>query len=307
MLIKMPSVCNDKMNACDNRHMQGLHGQAIDWSGVDGGWYSLIKDEEADIFVNIRATSPLPLEVPELITGVSVLSAGHSLIIEVKNPYDVNTGGCPAGISPCLAKGGLRALVDGLEDDSILRPVREELVVEGINVSACNLPEECRHFIGDMIWAHLYEDMMPGKSELRVKDTFADWLLRFQTMAAPDSCARYIDLHGLKDVQSTYAVLKIVTSSSTVHLDVGINYQGNGEVNWDGRVLPDMEFWQMNIGVDGLVLEHESLSGLLGETARPVMDENGQVIMHGYEAFRGTVEDYRVDGPLDTDFTLLRQ
>ena len=54
----------------------------------------------------------------------------------------------------------------------------------------------------------------------------------------------------------------------------------------------------MDVGVDGLSLDHESRSGILGETARPVLDADGREVMEGFEAFRGTVGDYRVSGPL---------
>ena len=96
-----------------------------------------------------------------------------------------------------------------------------------------------------------------------------------------------------------------MTPAVTVRLNVGTNYQGGGEVDWDGHVLPDLEFWQMDVGLHGLSLDNESLSGILGETARPVLDEDGHEVMEGYDAFRGTVEDYRVSGPLGTDFALL--
>ncbi|CAN0423163.1 unnamed protein product, partial [Ectocarpus sp. 13 AM-2016] len=46
-------------------HMQGLRGQKIDWSGVDGGWYSLIKDDTADVNINVRVTAPLPDQFPD--------------------------------------------------------------------------------------------------------------------------------------------------------------------------------------------------------------------------------------------------
>ena len=294
---------------CDDPHMRGLRGQTFDWSGIDGGWYNLIKGEESDLHVNVRTTAPLPHEFPDrqLITGVSVITEGHSLVIEVEDPYDVHTSGCPGGVYPCLASGGLRAIVDGLEDNSILRSLRKERVTEGITMSASNLPVECRQFGGGKIWARLYEEMLQGKRELRTEETFEDWVLRFNSMAAPDWCARYVDQHDLADVQSIYAVIKIVTDAATVRLNVGPNYQGNGQLDWDGRVLPDMEFWQMNVGMEGPILSHQSLSGLLGETSRPVMDENGHAVMHGSEAFRGTVEDYRVDGPLGTDFALLHE
>lgn len=90
-----------------------------------------------------------------------------------------------------------------------------------------------------------------------------------------------------------------------MRLNVGTNVQGNGELNWDGRVLPDLDFWQINVGMQGLSIEKESLSVILGETARPVLDKDGHAVIEGYDAFRGTVEDYRVSGPLGTEFPLL--
>ncbi|CAM9509333.1 unnamed protein product, partial [Ectocarpus sp. 8 AP-2014] len=59
-------------------HMRGLRGQTINWSGVDGGWYSLIKDDNADLNVNVRVTAPLPDEFPDrqLMTSLAVLSEG---------------------------------------------------------------------------------------------------------------------------------------------------------------------------------------------------------------------------------------
>ena len=294
---------------CDDPHMKGLRGQTIDWSGIDGGWYNMVKDDHAEFLVNVRLTAPLPEEFPDrqLITGLSVLSKGHSLIIEVENPYDIDTNGCPPGISPCLANGGLRAIVDGEEVESLLRFSRDEYVVDGITVSASNLPAECRQFGGDKIWARLYDEMLKGTRTLADKEKFEDWILRFDDMAAPQWCTQYIEQHDLANLQSIHAVFKIVTPAVTVRLNVGTNYQDGGDLDWDGRVLPDLEFWQMDVGLHGLSLENESLSGILGETARPVLDEDGREIMEGYEAFRGTVEDYRVSSALGTDFALLNQ
>ena len=304
----LAAVCPDGADMCDDPHMKGLRGQKIDWSGIDGGWYNMVKDGDADLLVNIRLTAPLPEEFPDrqLITGLSVLSEGHSLTIEVKNPYRIDTNGCPRGDSPCLANGGLRAVVDGEEVYDLLRFSRDEYLVDGITVSASNLPPECQQFGGDKIWARMYEEMLEGTRELAGEEQFEDWILRFDDMAAPNWCQQYIAEHELADVQSIHAVFKIVTSSVTVRLNVGANYQGGGDLDWDGRVLPDLEFWQMDVGLHGLSLENESLSGILGETARPVLDKDGREVMEGYEAFRGTVEDYRVSGPLGTDFSLLK-
>ncbi|CAM9375057.1 unnamed protein product [Scytosiphon promiscuus] len=111
------SVCPPGSDTCGDPHLQGLRGQRFDWSGVDGGWYSLVKDETFDIHVNVRVTAPMPVEFPErhqLITGLGIVSEGHSVVIEVKDPYTVDTHGClSTEPSPCLANGGLRVLVDG--------------------------------------------------------------------------------------------------------------------------------------------------------------------------------------------------
>lgn len=52
-------------------------------------------------------------------------------------------------------------------------------------------------------------------------------------------------------------------------------------------------------------MPNKHYSGLLGETARPVVGADGMPVMHGAGAMRGEVENYRVDGPLGTDFHML--
>ena len=74
------------------------------------------------------------------------MSQGHSLVIEVKILFDVNTDGCPTDISPCLCNGGLRAIVDGEEVDDLLCFSSDKYVTDGIAVSASNSPVQCRHF-----------------------------------------------------------------------------------------------------------------------------------------------------------------
>ena len=287
--------------------MQGLRGQKINWSGVDGGWYSLIADSTVNLHVNVRLTAPLPEEFPtrQLVTGVSVMTEGKSFVLEVKNAYTIETPGCPEGVAVCLADGGLQTFVDGEKTaDSLLVPMRDEIVTEGIEVSATNLPIECRQFGGQRLWAKMYAEMLRGGRELS-NETFEEWVLGFDRMAAPGWCAEYISLNGLEDVQSIHTVFKIVTPIVDVRLNVGLGFQTSGGVAWDGRVLPYMDFWQMDVGLTGLILDNEHLSGILGETARPVFDENGREIMKGYGAFRGSVEDYRVSDALGTDFALV--
>ena len=276
---------------------------------MDGGWYCMLRDMDSDLHLNIRLTAPLPEEFPDrqLMTGLSVLSEGHSLVIEVENPYDIGTNGCPPKISPCLANGGLRAVVDGEEVESLLRFSRDKYVADGLTVSASNLPVECRQFGGDKIWARMYDETLQGTRALSLDEPFEDWILLFDDMAALSWCKQYIEQNDLADLQSIHAVFEIQTPSVTVRMNVGLNYQDGGDIDWAGRVLPDLKFWQMDVGLHGLSLENESLSGILGETARPVLDVDGREVMEGYEAFRGTVEDYRVSGPLGTDFALLNK
>ncbi|CAN0282163.1 unnamed protein product [Scytosiphon promiscuus] len=301
-------VCPNSDVDCDDPHMQGLRGQRIDWFGVDGGWYSLIKDDNADLHINVRLTAPLPDEFPDrqLLTGLSVMSEGHSLVIEVENPYTIDTSGCPEGASPCLANGGLSISVDGQEVDELLRFSRQVPVADGaISLSASNLPVECRQFGGDRIWARMYQEMLEGRRVLLGGESLEDWILRYDHVAAPGWCAKYITENDLADLQSTHAIFKIETSTATVRLNAGVNFQGDGELDWDGRVLPDLEFWQMDVGMDGLNVDNPALSGLLGETARPVKDKSGKLVMEGFGAFRGTVEDYRVSSALGVHFPLL--
>ncbi|CAM9454811.1 unnamed protein product, partial [Ectocarpus sp. 8 AP-2014] len=52
-------ACGDGIDLCDDPHMKGLSGQKIDWSGVNGGWYCLVKDDDADLHVNVLLTAPL--------------------------------------------------------------------------------------------------------------------------------------------------------------------------------------------------------------------------------------------------------
>lgn len=239
---------------CDDPHMKGLRGQKIDWSRIDGGWYNMVKDDDAHLHVNVRLTAPLPEEFPDrqLITGLRILSEGHSLVIEVNNPYDIDTNGCPRGVSPCLADGRLRAIVDGEVVEDLLRFSRD-----GIVFSASNLPAECRQFRGDKIWARMYEEMLQGTRELAPEEQLEDWILRFDDMAAPEWCTQYIKQHSIADLQSIYAVFKIVTFIVTVRLNVVTNYQGGVDLDWDGHLLPVLEFWQMDVGLHGLSLENE--------------------------------------------------
>lgn len=286
--------------------MTGLRGQHTEWSGVDGGWYSLLKDAESQLDINVRLTAPLAAEFPDrqLVTGLAVISDGHSLVIEVQDPYSVATAGCLQETTPCLADGGLRVTYDDSEVVDLLHPMDGKLMYPGsMVVSAANLPTECTKFGGDKIWADKFAHMEADHRHLDDGQSFEAWVASSRSLAAPEWCAKYISERGLAQVQSQFATFRIQTDTAIVRLNVGVNYQGGGEMDWDGRVLPDLEFWQMDVGLANLYIG-EGLTGILGETSRPVLGEDGGEIMEGPRVIRGHVEDYRVSGPLDLNFAL---
>ena len=239
------SPCLQGSIICDDPHVQGLLGQRIEWAGVSGASYSFLKDVDAGLDVHVRVTVPLEEEFADrqLITGVSVLSQGHSLVIQVKDPSHTATAGCANGVSPCLADGGLQVVVDGTERPHLLFPSRELYIPGDILLSASNLPVECLQFGGDKKWAHMYEEMLQDQRPLLTED-FEGWVLECKDMAAHDWCTKYVAEKGLSHVQSSHAVFKIDTPDVTLRLNIGINAQSQGELTCDGRVLPELELWQ---------------------------------------------------------------
>ena len=302
-----PNVCPCGVSVCYDPHLQGLRGQHIEWTGVDGGWYALVKDDKDDLQINVRTTAPLPTDFPDrqFITGVAVLSRGHSFVVEVKEPYTVDTQGCSNGVSPCLSDGGLSISVDGELVDFLSGPINDAHLPGGIEVSSSNLPQECREFGGRKVWARMQKDMLRGHRQLSAAKTFEDWMLSFTNMVAPEFCATFVNDGDLSNVQSDQALLRIVTPTAVVRLSAGINHRRAGKTDRFGRDLPELDFWQMGVGVEGLSLLHESLSGLLGETARVVVDAEGNDVMEGAEALSGTIKDYRVSDAKGTDFAVL--
>ena len=80
-------------------------------------------------------------------TGLSVLTtdadgADHSIVIEAKDPHNLDSS-CPAGVSPCLADGSLRVVLDG--EEALLAPGAVSLS-QDVKISAANLPGACRSF-----------------------------------------------------------------------------------------------------------------------------------------------------------------
>ena len=126
-------------------------------------------------------------------------------------------------------------------------------------------------------------------------------------MAVPGRCLKFIREHSLRDVQSNQSIFKIVTPPAIVRVSSGVGHM-NEVKDEDGRVVvPDMGFWEMGVEVNDIALQHDNLSGLLGETFRVLYDEYQQPVMKGTKAIHGTVEDYRISDPLATDFALLHK
>ncbi|CAN0228462.1 unnamed protein product [Ascophyllum nodosum] len=238
---------------------------------------------------------------------MAVLSQGHSLVVEVKEPYSVDTPGCSKDVSPCLADGGLSVALDGELVEFLTGPTNDVTLPGGIRMSSSNMPLECREFGGRKVWARMEKDMMQGHRQLAAVQTFEDWVLSFTHMVAPEFCAAFVTNGDLSKVQSDQALLRIVTPTAVVRLSVGINKRRAGKTDRFGRDLPELDFWQMGVGVEGLPLEHEALSGLLGETSRVVVDAEGNEVMGGAEALPGSIEDYRVFDAEDMDFALLHK
>ena len=208
---------------CYDPHLQGLRGQHIEWTGVDGGWYALVKDDKDDLQINVRTTAPLPTDFPDrqFIADVAVLSRGHSFVVEVKEPYTVDTQGCSNGVSPCLADGGLSISVDGELVDFLSGRINDAHLPGGIEVSSSNLPQECHEFGGRKVWARMQKDMLRGHRQLSAAKTFEDWMLSFTNMVAPEFCATFVNDGDLSNVQSDQALLRIVTPTAVVRLSAG--------------------------------------------------------------------------------------
>ncbi|MEP5375890.1 MAG: hypothetical protein ABJQ14_08880, partial [Hyphomicrobiales bacterium] len=178
--------------------MVGMLGQKFDWSGEDKGWYSLVSDGE-DFQLNVRVTAPMPEDFPDrqLVSAVSILSSGgRSLVIEVKDPYTIDTAGCESGDDSsllCLADGAFRFIVDGVEHRGLQTPSEAVELPGDRVVSSANLPAECRRFGGDRIWAAQYAGMTQTQRSLRgYGEEFKTWILQEGSMAAPTWCEKFL-------------------------------------------------------------------------------------------------------------------
>ena len=296
--------------------MVGLLGQKIDWAGVDNAWYCLLSDGP-NFHLNVRLSAPMPEEFPDrqLISAVSIVTDDglHSLMVEVKDPYSTNTDGCPKDSpAPCLADGGLRILIDK-EEPAALQVPSENVRLPGndpVVLSTTNLPAECRPFGGDRIWAAQFADITTNHRNLRSEAVaFDQWILQPDTLAAPTWCAKFLEeggSAGLLSTRSEHATLRVETPVASVRINVGVNYQ-DLEPAADGTILvPELEFWQTDLGFDRLLLS-DKVAGLMGDTSRVVFDDEGLPVTSGLGALHAPVESYRVAGPFARDFEKLHQ
>ncbi|CAM9873433.1 unnamed protein product [Ectocarpus sp. 4 AP-2014] len=294
--------------ACGDPHMTGFLGQKFDFTGVDGEWYCLIKDD--NIQISMRVTNPIP-SVPEItyITGLSVLTtdaegAEHDIVINVKDPHSLESS-CPEGVSPCLADGSLSVYLDGKEE--LLAPGTVSVSQE-VAVSAVNLPGECRSFGFETYWERKkMEAATQGRRSLLGKEQeMEDWILGDPTATNMEECIKYVtgalkNVGGLFAHQSEHATFQIVTPKATIRLTHGRLHQIAMRDPTDQFDLPDHLTWQMNMGVDRNDVSRQA-TGILGQTFVPTLDAAGKEIMSGMESIRGQQEDYRLKGPLDVEF-----
>ena len=272
--------------------MTGLLGQKVDWIGEDGAWYNLVMDQAFTI--NARVTAPMSAEFPDrqLITGLAMVftdeegGTQESVVFKIVDPYSTAVVGSSQG----LLGGALSILVDGVDSSSLISPTEGTPLPGEANVfvAAANLPAACQPFGGDIIWAQQFADITARTQSRHLRGvsrmSFLDWIKSWsETTAAPTWCNKFIDEDGFSifkqdplNVQSNHAVFRIETTSFAMRLHVGTNHQG-GEVIPDGRTLPELEFWQMDLHLEWADVDHAKVEGILGGTIRPVVDADGKV------------------------------
>ena len=133
-----------------------------------------------------------------------------------------------------------------------------------------------------------------------------DWVSSLTYMLSPEFFAAFVTKSDIFKVRPDQALPRIVAPiAAVVRLSVGKNNRRAGTKNHFGRDLPELDVWQMVIGVDGLALEDKPLYGLLYETLCVVVDVKGYDVMSGVEALPGIIQDCCVSDAESTDFALL--
>eukprot|EP00904_Undaria_pinnatifida_P007893 jgi/Undpi1/4233/HiC_scaffold_16.g07599.m1 len=291
------TLFDEALGLCGDPHMTGFHGQKFDFTGEDGAWYALISDLPS-VHVNMRVTAPVP-SLPEItyITGLSVLTTDsvgdeHSIVISVKDPHSLDSA-CQTDGSVCLADGALSVVIDGEEE--LIAPGTAYLA-QDVEVSAANIPGECRSFGFEQYWERKKLEYAQADRKLRETENMGDWILGDPTVTNMAECIEYVagalmDGNALFDHQSEHVSFRIVTPAATIRLSHGRLHQLPMRDPTDQYDLPDHLTWQMNMAID-----HSSISqnaqGIIGETFVPTRDANGDMIMHGMDCIRGEQGDY---------------
>lgn len=126
--------------------------------------------------------------MPELpiityITGLSILTTdsdgvAHSIVIEAKDPHNIESS-CPPGVSPCLADGSLRVVLDGVETLSAPGSVT---LGKDLVVSAVNIPGQCRSFGFEKYWERKKLENERHGRRLGEPQGMGEWVLGVSTI-----------------------------------------------------------------------------------------------------------------------------
>ncbi|CAM9754778.1 unnamed protein product [Ectocarpus sp. 13 AM-2016] len=305
----------DAAGACGDPHMTGFLGQKFDFVGQDGEWYAVVSDMP-DLEVNMRVTSPVPAE-PEItyITGVGIKTIDaegldHSIVITVTDPRSLDSA-CPVKGSTCLADGALTIELDG--EVALLAPGEVELG-PNVAISAVNLPGSCRSFGFEKYWERKKAEYAASGRKLNdfsQMQKMSDWILGDPTATNMAECTEYVlgatvdGQAGLLDHESEHTSFQISTPKGSIRLSHGRLHQLAMRDPTDRFDIPEHLTWQMNLAFDNVDLALDA-TGILGETQQHTFDANGNPIMEGMAAIRGSQEDYLVEGPLDTLFAAAR-
>ncbi|CAM9764760.1 unnamed protein product [Ectocarpus fasciculatus] len=139
----------------------------------------------------------------------------------------------------------------------------------------------------------------------------SDWILGDPTATNMAECTEYVldatadGGAGLFEHESEHTSFQISTPKGSIRLSHGRLHQVATRDPTDRFDIPDHLTWQMNLAFDNVDLSPDA-TGILGETQQYTRDANGNRIMEGMSAIRGSQEDYLVEGPLDTVFAAAR-
>ena len=279
--------------------MTGFYGQKFDFTGHNGAWYAVLSDPRS-MHVNMRVTSPMPsLQQITYITGISLLTKDdegveHTVVIAVKEPNSLDSA-CPKNVYPCLADGALEVVIDGNEE--LISP-GEVSVGPGVQVTAVNIPGECRSFGFEKYWERKKEEYAMAGRRLSNTLSIGEWVLADPTATNMVECATYVadamaSEGGMFTHQSEHVSFQIVTPAGNIRLSHGRLHQLPMRDPTDQFDLPDHLTWQMNMAIDHNDISRDA-QGILGETFVPTLDNDGNKIMHGMESIRGTEADCKL-------------